>query len=751
MERITTTFFKGFILFLLNFQAFSQGIHQRELEFYNAQGNADVSFYETIPTTPMVPKDRSGCELEKTVYGWYPYWGGTSYLNYQWSLLSHMSFFSYEVNAVNGNALTTHGWSTSAAVDAALASGNTKVTLCVTLFSDHATFLTNATSKQTLISNLISLVSARGAHGVNIDFEGLPSSQRTNFANFMVNLANQMHSAIPDSEVSTVLYSVDWNSVFDFSIMEPAVDQYIIMGYDYYYSGSSNAGPNDPLYHFGSTYNYNLSKSITYYQSIGCPKSKLILGLPYYGRDWPTVNSTIPSATSGTGSSKTYAVVKGNASGFYSPANYVYDEEGVTDVYTYVNGTNRQCFITQEDGFDQRLKHVLRSGIGGIGIWALGYDNGYTELWDAIETNLTNCQIDACSGDLFDFGGPLKNYYNYEDYTWTIEPENAASILVDFSEFFVELNYDYLYIYDGNSTAASQIPGSPFTGTNSPGSFTTSTGAVTFRFTSDVSTVGSGFLATYTCEPFSLPVPNFQLSTTSICEGDSIALENFSENALSYYWSSNEGYFSDQTAENPYFYPTSSGMYEIQLTATNTQGSESFTENVALSILELPIAQADLSQTVLQIPDDATVYFDNTSLFAAGYSWDFGNGATTSDTNPWCLYDEPGDYTIQLIAFGDGCPNDTAYYQIHVGMMGIVETSNTQIQIFPNPFSESISVIGENLEYAEMYDLTGKRVMAIEDLSTKTTIDGLDTLTKGLYLLLVHHDGIVTQYKIVKK
>ena len=473
MKSITTTFFVSFIaVFGVFTTLIAQSIHQDELEYHNSLGNANAEFYEAIPNPSLINREKDICDLQKTVYGWHPYWGGSAYQNYQWDLMSHMSFFSYEVDYTNGNPISTHGWATSAAVDAALASGNTKVTLCVTLFSNHTTFLGNSTSRQTLITNLINLVNSRGAHGVNIDFEGVPSSQRTNFANFMVDLSNQMHTSIPGSEVSTVLYAVDWNGVFDFSIMEPVVDQYIIMGYGYYYTGSSTAGPTDPLYHFGSNYNYTLSKSISYYLNIGCPKSKLILGLPFYGYEWPTNNGSIPTSTTGAGSSRTYAAVKTNTSGNYSTANHQYEPDSFTEVYSFTSGTPRQCMITEEDGFDARLKHVLRTGIGGIGIWALGYDNGYTQFWDAIESNLTSCKMDDCSGQIFDFGGPAKNYYNNEDYTWTLSPENASSIDVNFSSFLVELNYDYLYIYDGNSTAAPQIAGSPFTGTNSPGSFT---------------------------------------------------------------------------------------------------------------------------------------------------------------------------------------------------------------------------------------------------------------------------------------
>lgn len=500
MKSILATIVFTASYFILPNYFFAQSVHETELNYYNSLGNATADHYESLPHLQSVNTPKSPCNVNKIVYGWHPYWVGSAYQNYQWDLLTHLSFFSYEVDYATGNAVSTHGWSTSAAVNAALATGTTKVTLCVTLFSNHATFLSNSSAKQTLISNLISLVSTRGAHGVNIDFEGLPSSQSTTFANFMVDLANQMHAAIPGSEISTVLYSVDWNSVFNFQIMEPEVDHYIIMGYDYYYSGSTTAGPNDPLYQFGNSYNYTLSRSITDYLEKGCPANKLILGLPSYGREWSTSSLTVPSGTTATGVSRTYSYVRNNSTGFYSAANHSYENASQSDMYLFMNGsTPKQCFITEEEAFSKRLQHVLVAGIGGIGMWALGYDDGYTELWDAIRSKMTDCYADSCSGTIHDFGGPLKNYYNNEDYTWTISPQNATSLDINFSVFDVELNYDYLYVYDGNSTASPQIPGSPFTGTNSPGTFTTTTGAITFRFTSDLSTVKPGFLATYTC------------------------------------------------------------------------------------------------------------------------------------------------------------------------------------------------------------------------------------------------------------
>lgn len=541
-----------------------QSIREKQLNYYNSLGHDEASWYEkNVPAASMSEQEKAGCNLNKTVYGWHPYWVGSAYNNYDWDLLSHFSFFSYEVNSSTGEANSTHGWATSSAVDAALASGNTKVTLTATLFSGHNTFFGSPTAQQTLITNLIDLVQSRGAHGVNIDFEGLPSSQKTNFANFMVDLSNQMHSAIPGSEISTVLYAVDWNNVFDFATMEPEVDQYIVMGYAYYYQGSSTAGPCDPLFHFGNSYNYTLSKTTSYYIDAGCPADKFILGLPYYGYEWSTSTLDVPSSTTANGVARTYSYVKNNNSGNYSTANHQYDWDSYTDIYTFNNGDNKQCFITLEDGFNKRLQFVNNTNIGGIGIWALGYDDGYSQLWDGLNDYLTDCYVAPCFDTIHDFGGPHKNYYNDEDYTWTISPEGAMSIDVNFHEFNVEANYDYLYIYDGPDANSPQIAGSPFSGTTSPGSFSSSGNSLTFRFTSDGATVAPGFVATYQCISDNVPpttsvstIGNWKTTdfTASFTDNDDLSLEESFYQVADFdgtEWRSNNdlGFFNDEFSQ----------------------------------------------------------------------------------------------------------------------------------------------------------------------------------------------------------
>lgn len=478
------------LLVIVYSSGFSQSIHEEEL-----LNHPDLGIMQ-LPEQVTQTNTRSTCELDKMVFGWHPYWVNGLEANYDWNLISDLCYFSYEVNAANGSAISTHNWATAAVIDTALAR-NKEVHLCVTLFSQHATFFGNSTAQTTLINNLVNLLQTRGAHGINIDFEGVPSSQSANLSAFMTNLGTALHTANPNYQLSLCLYAVDWSNLFDEPTLNNSVDFYTVMGYDYYYSGSSQAGPTDPLYGFTSGYDYSLSRSVSYYLNAGIPTSKLVLGLPYYGREWETTTNTIPGATTGTNVfSRTYKYVRDNASGNY--VNPTMNTRSSSLGYIFQNGgTWRQCWISKEDNLKDRYDLVRRRNLKGIGIWTLGYDDGYTELWDAIDQKLTSCTTWACSDTLYDEGGPEVNYYNNELVEYTISPPNATSISVNFLEFATEAGFDTLWLYDGSSAAAPLI--GFYEGVNGPGQFTTTGGHLTLRFKSDGSTRASGWKMAYAC------------------------------------------------------------------------------------------------------------------------------------------------------------------------------------------------------------------------------------------------------------
>ena len=131
-----------------------------------------------------------------------------------------------------------------------------------------------------------------------------------------------------------------------------------------------------------------------------------------------------------------------------------------------------------------------------------------------------NGTVETCNALFYDSGGEDANYGNNLDYTLTIYPScTGAKARVSFSRFNVEANYDFLYIYDGTSTSATQI--GQYSGTTPPETVTATNeaGALTFRFTSDYALNKSGWVATVSCE---MP-PSIELADDGINNSDLIS------------------------------------------------------------------------------------------------------------------------------------------------------------------------------------------------------------------------------------
>jgi len=124
--------------------------------------------------------------------------------------------------------------------------------------------------------------------------------------------------------------------------------------------------------------------------------------------------------------------------------------------------------------------------------------NGTTQTYGSSFTTPSCMSTDAnCAGTFDDTGGSGAAYTGNEDYIYTIAPTGASSVSMNFSSFNTENGFDSLYIYDGNSTAAALI--GSYTGTTSPGSFTSTGNAVTLHFISDPFVNNAGFVSTWNC------------------------------------------------------------------------------------------------------------------------------------------------------------------------------------------------------------------------------------------------------------
>jgi spore germination protein YaaH len=366
----------------ISFAQFSPSIHQIESEYY-------ARHPELVGKEPLL-KSVIRTDLAKTtglthaVYGFHPYWVSTSIAQfYYYNLLSHIVHFSAEVDA-NGNLPETRNWLTTPLYDYAK-NNNTKLHLCVTMFSNHSSVLLDAGKRMNLINNILYQLTTRG-DGINIDFEAMSSSLAQSFRTFIVQLGDSLQKR--NKELTVCLPSVDWSkTMFDaafFSVTKPYVAYYFLMEYAYYWSGSSTAGPVAPLGNGSRT--LDITNSINTYLSIGLPPEKFIAGFPYYGYDWPVVNSARMAATTATGKSVLYNAAKQKLPTLPAQDKF-FDLEWNVPWYRYNNGTNwQQAWYDDSISLAMKYNTVKMRGLGGTGMWALGYDYPHPELWGALKS-----------------------------------------------------------------------------------------------------------------------------------------------------------------------------------------------------------------------------------------------------------------------------------------------------------------------------------------------------------------------------
>ena len=196
--------------------------------------------------------------------------------------------------------------------------------------------------------------------------------------------------------------------------------------------------------------------------------------------------------------------------------------------------------------------------------------------------NMSNGTITTCTGNFFDSGGPDNAYLDNEVYIMTFYPSSPNSMMrFNFTSFATESGYDTLTIYNGPSPASPII--GRYHGTTGPGQVTSShaTGALTFRFRSDVSVTGSGWAADISCYSIAIPpVAAFTASNLAPPVGQTVVFTDQSTNIpTSWSWLISPGTVNyvdgtSATSQNPHVQFLAAGPYTVTLTATNAFGSD---------------------------------------------------------------------------------------------------------------------------------------------------------------------------------
>jgi spore germination protein YaaH len=340
------------------------------------------------------------------------------YPSWNFDLLSTVAVFGVHVDTA-GRFVADNGWTVwnSSALTGLVTTAHqhgVKVLLTIVLqdFSANTpNMCAGLAHADATVAETASEVSAKGVDGVNIDYEGLDGGCGTGdpywAQHAMTGLAAKMRAALGSSSYLSVdTYSgaaSDPYGFFDITGLSAYVDSMFVMAYDMEYSNYSGAplycssfclGPTSPL----TAYRYNDTAVMAAYIA-AAPASKVILGVPYYGRkacvgglgpnQYPTSSVVADSYLDASGEAAFYEV---------KPGSYVVHREansaGMERWDTWFNttlGCTRELYWDDAVSLGKKYDLVNSDGLRGVGIWNLNYGGGAPELWAALQSHFASC------------------------------------------------------------------------------------------------------------------------------------------------------------------------------------------------------------------------------------------------------------------------------------------------------------------------------------------------------------------------
>ncbi|MCC6727395.1 MAG: PKD domain-containing protein, partial [Saprospiraceae bacterium] len=164
------------------------------------------------------------------------------------------------------------------------------------------------------------------------------------------------------------------------------------------------------------------------------------------------------------------------------------------------------------------------------------------------------------------------------------------------------------------------------------------------------------------------PVANFTANPISGCTPLTVQYTDLSTNSPNTWsWTFPGGTPSTSTDQNPIVVYNNGGVFGATLTVTNNVASSTLTQSNLINVQSSPTASFFTTDV-----GPLTVSFTNTSSFGTSYLWDFGDGNTSTASNPTHAYAIDGFYDVSLTVTNN-CGTDII---------------NNTISVFTAPFAD---------------------------------------------------------------
>jgi len=162
------------------------------------------------------------------------------------------------------------------------------------------------------------------------------------------------------------------------------------------------------------------------------------------------------------------------------------------------------------------------------------------------------------------------------------------------------------------------------------------------------------------------PLASFSANPTTACAATPVGFtDNSTGNLTSWLWNFGDGI--TDTSRNPTHFYNDTGYFSIRLIVSNNGCSDTLVKPSYIYI-KPPVAKYAVD---VQCNDPFHFVFTNYSIGANTWTWDFGDGTSSSAFNPVHTYSNTGNYVVKLTVTNGACINTAAY-----GARVVKETPN---------------------------------------------------------------------------
>ncbi|BFT69671.1 glycosyl hydrolase family 18 protein [Paenibacillus sp. P36] len=233
-------------------------------------------------------------------------------------------------------------------------------------------------SRMKIIKQLLGFAQTYKLQGFNIDFENVYLKDKENLVQFVREMTPFMHEQGLAVSIDVTPKSTNemWSMFYDRTALAEVVDYMMVMAYDEYWATSPKSGSVSSL-----PWTESSVKQILNVDKV--PPSKLVLGVPFYTRQWTEEmkNGKLTATSKTLTMEAAAAIIKDKKlTPTYLPdtgQNYVEYKDGEKLI---------RIWLEDETSMKSRLDLVKKYDLAGVATWRRGFEQ--SPMWKVIQDGL---------------------------------------------------------------------------------------------------------------------------------------------------------------------------------------------------------------------------------------------------------------------------------------------------------------------------------------------------------------------------